>query len=65
MTRSRKKHPIQQLATNKFLKKVYNRKIRRNNEDVGQNIEYKKHHDSYEICDWILYEPNNPKIYRK
>ncbi len=65
MSRSRKKHPIQQLAANKFMKHVYNKKIRRNNENIGQNSEYKKHNDSYEICDWISYEPDNPKAYRK
>ena len=65
MSRSRKKHPIQQLATNKFMKKIYNRAIRRSKEDIGQYGEYKKYHDSYEICDWLLYEPKNPKIYRK
>ena len=65
MSRSRKKHPFKQIATNKFMKKVYNRKIRRSQEDIGQHCEYKKHHDSYEICDWLIYEPKNPEIYRK
>ena len=65
MSRSRKKHPFKQIATNKFMKKVYNRKIRRSQEDIGQYCEYKKHHDSYEICDWLIYDPKNPEIYRK
>ena len=64
MSRSRKK-PYTQLATNKSMKRTYNKKIRRSNEDVGQNSEYKKHNDSYEICDYLLYEPENPKAYRK
>jgi len=64
MSRSRKK-PYLQLATNKFMKKVYNRQIRRQNVDIGNNKEYRKHNDSYEICDWISYEPDNPKAYRK
>ena len=65
MSRSRKKHPFEQLASNKYMKKVYNRKIRRSREDVGQFSEYKKHHDSYEICDFLLFAPENPKVYRK
>lgn len=64
MSRSKKK-PFTQLATNKSMKKVYNRQLRRQNVDVGNNSEYKKHNDSYEICDWLLYEPDNPKAYRK
>ena len=47
------------------MKKVNNRQIRRQNVDIGNNKEYRKHNDSYEICDWISYEPDNPKAYRK
>ena len=65
MSRSRKKHPFQQLAANKYMKKIYNRKIRRSGIDIGKNNDYKKHFDSYEICDWLLYEPDNPRSYRK
>ena len=65
MSRSRKKHPFMQVATNKWMKKVYNRQIRRSQEDVGQRMEYKKHHQSYDICDWLRYDPADPKIYRK
>jgi len=65
MSRSRKKNPFKQLATDKGMKKSYNRKIRRTREDVGQNMEYKKHNNSYDICDVLLYAPNDPKIYRK
>jgi len=65
MSRSRKKNPFKQLATDKGIKKSYNRKIRRTREDVGQNMEYKKHHNSYDICDFLLYAPDDPKIYRK
>ena len=65
MSRSRKKHPIQQLATNKSMKKAFNRQLRWQNVDIGNNMEYKKHNDSYEICDWIEYNPDNSKIYRK
>ncbi len=65
MSRSRKKNPYWQIGTNKFMKKAYNRKIRRSKEDVGQNKEYKKHHESYEICDWHCFDPDNPKAYRK
>lgn len=65
MSRSRKKNPFKQLATDKGMKKSYNRKIRHSQEDVGQNMEYKKHHNSYDICDCLLYAPDNPKIYRK
>ena len=61
MSRSRKR-PFKQVATQKFMKKVYNRQIRRSQEDVGCNMEYKK---SYEICDWIFYEPDKPEFYRK
>ena len=64
MSRSRKR-PFKQVATQKFMKKVYNRQIRRSQEDVGCNMEYKKHHESYEICDWIFYEPDKPEFYRK
>lgn len=64
MSRSRKK-PFKQVATNKFYKKLYNRRLRRQNVEYGNNNEYKKHNDSYEICDWIFYEPDNPEFYRK
>lgn len=63
MSRSRKKNPIRQLATDKSYKKIYNKKTR--HQDIGNNAEYKKHNDSYEICDWIEYDPKDPKIFRK
>lgn len=63
MSRSRKKNPIRQTATNKSYKKIYSKKTR--HQDIGNNGEYKKHNDSYEICDWLEYNPEDPKIYRK
>lgn len=65
MSRSRKKHPYYQLLKNKHVKKAYNRKIRMENVDVGNNMEYKKHFESYEVCDWHCFAPNDPKAYRK
>lgn len=64
MSRSRKR-PFKQVATAKILKKIYNRQLRRTKTDVGQFCEYKKHRQSYDICDYIFYEPDNPKFYRK
>ena len=64
MSRSRKR-PYIQAADDKKNKTRFNRIIRRTKEDIGQYCEYKKHHNSWDICDYLIYEPINPKFYRK
>ena len=60
MSRSRKR-PYIQAAADKKNKIRFNRIIRRTNEDIGQYCEYKKHHNSWDICDWILSPITNQK----
>jgi hypothetical protein len=64
MSRSRKK-PYWKMACDRDYKTIFNRVIRRNREDIGQYNEYKKHHNSWDICDYNYYHPEEPKAYRK
>jgi|GEM_PF-2365605 len=64
MSRSRKR-PYLKVACDRRYKKLYNRAIRRNREDIGNYSEYKKHHCSYNICDYICYYPEDSKACRK
>ncbi len=59
MSRSRKKHPFKQIATNKFMKKVYNRKIRRS-QDFAKIVNLKD-----EIVIFLDYEGSYPMLYAK
>lgn len=72
MSRSFKKSKIIKFAKSKFCKDLANRKLRKN-PDVGNNSDYKKHFESWDICDCRFYFTkndegtfwDNPKWFRK
>ena len=56
MSRSYKKHPVVTCAKNKKGKKEANKKVRKT-DDIGNNSNYKKCFNSWDICDykeWIV-----------
>lgn len=55
MSHSRKKHPLIQGAGDKSLKKIFNRKIRRNKDlDFTSGNAYRKVNESWEISDVLF-----------
>jgi hypothetical protein len=72
MSRSFKKSKVIKFAKSKFCKDLANRKLRKN-EDVGNGSDYKKHFESWDICDCRFYYTkedegtfwDNPKWFRK
>lgn len=55
MSRSRKKNPIIKTAGDKSLKKIFNRRFRRNNElDFPSGNAYRKTNEPWEIADCIF-----------
>ena len=67
MSRSRKKHPI--YKDKGFKSKVYNRIFRRvNKQRLNEDKELmalRELINDYDICDWVWYDENNPKLFRK
>ena len=51
MSRSRKKHPVITDKAQKWAKKDANKRVR-NTEDIGNGSNYKKHYNSWNICDY-------------
>lgn len=64
MSRSRKKPYIVDSSWKQYGKKRAARKVRRH-DDVANGSQYKKIFESYDICDYIWYCPENKKAYRK
>ena len=70
MSRSRKKHPLVTTSTNKYMKKLANKRARRNDE-INDGNNYKKHFCSWNICEykfWVDLKDEfwgNPKNFRK
>lgn len=70
MSRSYKKHPVATDKTNKWAKRDANKKFRKT-EDVGNGSNYKKHYNSWDICDYKFWVSklsdfwNNRKWLRK
>lgn len=70
MSRSRKKNPVVTQTNCKLAKKDANRKIR-NTEDIGSGNNYKKHYNSWNICDYKFWVKRlegiweSPKWFRK
>ena len=55
MSRSRKKHPLIKCAGDKGLKKIFNRRFRRNKDlDFPSGNAYRKTNESWEICDIVM-----------
>lgn len=55
MSRSRKKHPLIQCCGDKSLKKMFNRRFRRNKDlDFPSGSAYRKTNESWEICDILM-----------
>lgn len=55
MSRSRKKHPLIKCAGDKSLKKIFNRRFRRNKDlDFPSGNAYRKTNESWEICDIVM-----------
>lgn len=57
MSRSRKKTPIATCAKNKKGKKEASKKIRKI-DDIGNGNNYKKHYNSWNICDYKCWIKN-------
>lgn len=73
MSRSYKKSKVIKVGKNKYLKNFANRKLRKN-ENISDGSNYKKHFESWDICDARFYVTrdidkesiwNNPKWFRK
>ena len=74
MSDSRKKHKVIKIGKNGYLKKYARRLLRKNNE-VTNFSNYKRHFDSWDICDYKFYVTeaemkkesiwSNPKNFRK
>lgn len=55
MSRSRKKHPLIQCCGDKSLKKIFNRRFRRNKDlDFPSGSAYRKTNESWELCDILM-----------
>lgn len=54
MSNSRKKRPYIKIGKNGYLKKFARRKLRKT-ENVGNFANYKRHFDSWDICDGRWY----------
>ena len=67
MSRSRKKHPI--YKDKGFMYDVYNRIFRRTNKQrlhSGKDLkQLRELVNDYDICDWIWYDKDNTKLFRK
>ena len=71
MSRSFKKSPVITDKNYKWAKKDANKKMRKNNDIIDGN-NYKKHYNSWDICDYKIWVTNklsefwqNPKFFRK
>ena len=74
MSDSRKKHKVITCGKNSFLKKYANKKLRKN-EKIANFSNYKRHFNSWDICDYKFYVTeaemkkesiwSNPKNFRK
>ena len=67
MSRSFKKHPI--YKDKSFKHDVYNKIFRRvNKQRLHEEKDMKLLRElvnDYDICDWVWYDKDNPKLYRK
>lgn len=52
MSRSYKKTPVIKDKNNKYMKKISNKKIRHQSENIGNRSQFKKIVNRYDICDF-------------
>lgn len=64
MSRS-KKAPWYVQGGKKYGKRFANKRLRRYKLHLLQNMSYKKLYESWDICDWKFYAPDDKKAYRK
>ena len=66
MSRSRKKFPMvkDNGRSKTWQKRQANKKVR-NTEDIEDGKAYKKEYNSWNICDWKWYLPEDEKVRRK
>lgn len=62
MSRSRKKHPVACDKTLKWAKKDANKKVR-NTEEISNGSNYKKHYNSWDICDFKFWVSDKLREY--
>jgi len=65
MSRSRKKPYFTDHTSCKFGKRCANKRLRRQIGHIYQNGLYKKLYETWDICDWRICCPENPKANRK
>ena len=64
MSDSKKKHKVIKIGKNGYLKRLARKKLRKNNE-VTNFSNYKRHFDSWDICDgrWYVTKEDNGTIW--